>query len=168
MPGISMTTEDWSRERPSRFWDPGCRLMRTIRRYQYWMARGRIGRLISRWFVLEHCFWTAVTSSDIPLNSRIGGCLLLVHPYGIVIHPSAEIGPNCLIFQHVTIGSGGRIPGTPILAAGVDVGAGAVILGGVRIGERARIGANAVVLCDVPARAAAVGVPARIIPTPTA
>jgi serine O-acetyltransferase len=44
------------------------------------------------------------------------------------------------------------------------VGTGAKILGGVTIGDHARIGANAVVLTDVPARATAVGVPARIVP----
>jgi serine O-acetyltransferase len=45
----------------------------------------------------------------------------------------------------------------------VDIGAGAKILGGVTIGDHAKIGANAVVLCDVPAAATAVGIPARVI-----
>jgi serine O-acetyltransferase len=44
----------------------------------------------------------------------------------------------------------------------VDIGAGAKILGPVHIGAGATIGANAVVLCDVPAGALAVGVPAVI------
>jgi serine O-acetyltransferase len=157
------SVEDWSRERPRRWWDPSRRLLRSIRRYQRWRARGWSGRLLSRWFVLEHRFWSCVTGADIPLNSRIAGGLLLPHPVGVVIHPWAAIGPNCLIAQNVTIGEGERIPGRPILGAGVDVGAGAVILGGVTIGDRARIGANAVVLTDVPAGATAVGVPARIL-----
>ncbi len=89
--------------------------------------------------------------------------MLLPHPNGVVIHPGAVVGPNCLLFQQVTLGTGGDKPGVPCLAGHVDVGAGAKILGGVRIGEHALIGANAVVLCDVPAGATAVGVPARVL-----
>jgi serine O-acetyltransferase len=163
---LDWSVEDWSREKPTRPWDPGRRLLRSIRRYQYWRPRGVLGRLLSRWFVLEHRFWSSVTGVDIPLNCHIGGGLLIPHPVGIVIHDRAVIGPNCLIFQNVTIGQGNPGPEVPVLGAGVDVGAGAVILGGIRIGYRAKIGANAVVLCDVPAGATAVGVPARIILSP--
>ncbi len=91
----------------------------------------------------------------------------MVHPNGIVVHPDAVIGPNCLLLQQVTIGTGGPIEGVPTLAGHVDVGAGAKILGGVTIGAHARVGANAVVLRDVPAGATAVGIPARLIPGST-
>ena len=87
------------------------------------------------------------------------------HPNGIVIHPNCKIGPNCLIFQQVTLGSneGGIRTGVPTLGGSVDVGAGAKILGPINIGDNAMIGANAVVLTDVPANAVAVGIPARVI-----
>jgi serine O-acetyltransferase len=78
-----------------------------------------------------------------------------------VIHPEAEVGPNCLIFQQVTIGAGDG--GVPRLGGHVDIGAGAKVIGTVTIGNHARIGANAVVVTDVPEGATAVGVPARII-----
>jgi acetyltransferase-like isoleucine patch superfamily enzyme len=48
---------------------------------------------------------------------------------------------------------------------GVWLGAGAKILDGVQIGAHAVIGAGAVVREDVPARAIAVGVPARVVAT---
>ena len=80
-----------------------------------------------------------------------------------MIFPDAVIGPNCQIFQQVTIGTGGPKPGAPILGGHVDVGAGAKILGGVRVGDHALIGANAVVLEDVPRGATAVGIPARVV-----
>jgi serine O-acetyltransferase len=89
--------------------------------------------------------------------------LLIPHPNGIVIHPEAEIGPNCLLFQQVTIGSAHG--GVPRLGGHVDVGAGAKVLGPITIGDHAVIGANAVVTTDVPSGATAVGVPARILPT---
>ena len=145
-------------------WEPGRRLLRSIRAYQNWKGRwGPIGFVFSRWAVLRHRFWSIVTGADIPLNSRVGGGLAIPHPNGIVIHPAATVGPNCLIFQQATLGDGGTIPGHPIVGGHVDIGAGAKILGGVTIGDHAKIGANAVVLCDVPAHATAVGVPARII-----
>ena len=113
--------------------------------------------------MLEHRFWSVVTGADIPLNCKIGGGLLLTHPNGVVIFPEAIIGPNCLIFQQVTIGVGGSKEGAPILGGRVDVGAGAKILGGVHVGDFAVIGANAVVLDDVPSGATAVGIPARVV-----
>jgi serine O-acetyltransferase len=162
---ISATTPDWSRERCAfGKWDPARRLLRAIRRYQYWRHRlGPIGFAIARVYVLKHRVWSIVTGADIPLNSQIGGGLAMPHPNGIVINPGATIGPNCLILQQVTVGYGGRIPGNPTIGGHVDIGAGAKILGGVTIGDHAKIGANAVVLCDVPPGATAVGVPARII-----
>ena len=50
----------------------------------------------------------------------------------------------------------------PIIGDDVFIGAGAKVLGGHRR-RRGPIGANAVVVCDVPAGATAVGVPARIV-----
>ena len=102
-----------------------------------------------------------VTGADIPLGSKIAGGLLIPHPNGIVIHPDAEIGPNCLLFQQVTIGTAEG--GVPRLGGHVDVGAGAKLIGPITIGDHARIGANAVVTRDVPAGATAVGIPARIL-----
>jgi serine O-acetyltransferase len=55
------------------------------------------------------------------------------------------------------------VRGAPTIGNRVDLGAGAKILGPVTIGDDAVIGANAVVLCDVPAGALAVGIPARIL-----
>ena len=101
-----------------------------------------------------------MTGADIPLTCNIGGGLLIPHPNGIVIHPEAKIGVNCLIFQQVTIGT--RSHGVPVIAGHVDIGAGARLLGAISIGAHAKIGANAVVNQDVPAGATAMGVPAQI------
>ena len=100
-----------------------------------------------------------VTGADLPLRLEVGGGLELVHSNGVVVHPQVKIGPNCRLFQQVTLGTGPK-PGVPQLGAGVEVAPGAKILGGLSIGDGARIGANAVVLADVPAGAVAVGVPA--------
>ena len=115
--------------------------------------------------VVEYRFWSIVTGADIPLNCNIGGGLLLPHPNGIVIHPCALIGINCVIFQQVTIGDADDAKSPPIIEGHVYIGAGAKVLGPIRIGAHAKIGANAVVLTDVPPGATAVGVPARISKT---
>jgi serine O-acetyltransferase len=165
MDEISANVPDWSRERLQKFMDPSRQLLRHIRAYQQLRGNAiRWGALRRKWHLLMYRLWTIVTGADIPLNARLGGGLLLPHPNGIVIHPDAVVGPNCLIFQQVTLGVGGRSPGAPRLGGHVDVGAGAKILGGVTVGDHARIGANAVVLDNVPDGALAVGVPARLIP----
>jgi serine O-acetyltransferase len=155
---VSGSEPDWSRELPRRLWDPGPRLLRSIRGYQRCAGRRSphawLGR---RWHRVWHRFWSVIAGADIPLTTHIGGGLLITHPNGIVVHPTARIGVNCLLFQQVTLMAGVE------LAGHVDIGAGAKIVRPVRIGEHARIGANAVVLTDVPARCAAVGIPARIV-----
>jgi serine O-acetyltransferase len=102
-----------------------------------------------------------ITGAEIDLTTSIGGGLLIPHPNGIVIHPQTVIGPNCLLFQQVTIGVTGR-GGPAVIGGHVDIGAGARILGPVTIGDHALIGANAVVTRDVPPWGRAVGVPATI------
>jgi len=157
-PTVSATEPDWSREKSSRWWQPSCQLLKSLRNYQKWQKYGGIlGYLLCRLNVIQHRFWTVVTGTDIPLNCQIKGGLLLPHPNGVVIHPSASIGPNCLIFQQVTIVSDVKIGGH------VDIGAGAKIIRSITIGDHALIGANAVVICDVPPGATAVGIPAKII-----
>jgi serine O-acetyltransferase len=159
---ISVKVPDWSRERCRRFWDPSRRLLRSIRCYQKW-KKGTIRKRFTSYWVLQHRFWSVITGADIPLNSQIAGGLLLSHPNGVVIFPDAIIGPNCVLFQQVTIGTAGSTPGAPILGGHVEVGAGAKILGSVKIGDHAIVGANAVVVRDVPPRATVVGIPARVI-----
>jgi serine O-acetyltransferase len=165
-PGVPSATEpDWSREAFHRFeWNPSRRLIRTLRDYADARTRGGASGLVrSKVAVLRHRFWSMVTGAEVPLGTTPDGGFYLPHPHGVVVHPGATIGPNCVIFQGVTIGTGPK-PGAPRLGGHVDVGPGAKILGGVSIGDDAVIGANAVVLDDVPAGAVAVGVPAIVRP----
>jgi len=157
---------DWEREK-KRFleWNPSRSLLSCIRIYQRCSVSRNV--LYSVFFkkcvVLAYRFWSVVTGADIPLNTRIGGGLLIPHPNGIVIHPDTTIGVNCLVFQQVTIGSrNGSRP--PIVGNHVDIGAGARILGEIEIGNDVLIGANAVVICDVPDGHVAIGVPAVVSP----
>lgn len=146
---------DWNRETPTRLWDPPRRLLRSLRGYQR-------ASMLTRWFyVLSHRFWSMVTGCDIPINSLLGGGLLIPHPNGIVIHQAARIGANCLIMQQVTIG-GNQGTGVPTVGDGVDIGPGAKILGRVTVGDRAMVGACSLVMKDVPAGAVVYGIPATV------
>ena len=157
---VSATTPDWDRERIRRFWDPGRKLLRAVRKYQAAKARGNTAaRLSSKYWVLNHWFWSLVTQSEIHLNCDIEGGLMLPHPTGIIIHPDSKIGPNCMIFHQVTLA------GAVTLGGHSDIGAGAKIIGPVTLGRHVQIGANAVVTRDVPAHGIAVGVPATPIDT---
>jgi serine O-acetyltransferase len=124
-------------------------VLRTIQLKLYWLA----SRIVE-----------TATGITLPLEARIGPGLRIYHFGNIVIHSQAVIGRNCTLRHGVTIGD--RVPDgpTPVIADDVDFGAYAQVLGNVHIGRGAKIGAMTVVLCDVPAGATAVGVPARILP----
>jgi serine O-acetyltransferase len=160
---ISAEVADWSRERKGLLaWEPSRSLLASLRAYQrHAGSRSLLAWLVRKVAVLRHRFWSAVTGADIPLNCKIDGGLMLPHPNGIVIHPEASIGPNCLIFQQVTVGIGNG--GFPAIKGNVNIGAGAKVFGGIIVGAHAKIGANAVVLRDVPEGATAIGVPAKVI-----
>jgi serine O-acetyltransferase len=157
--GIGAEAPDWSREKPRRFWDPSRKLLLSIRRYQYWhKKRGVLPVFFCKLAVVRYRFWSVVTGSEIDLLAQMGGGLLLPHPNGVVIHPDAKIGINCLIHQQVTIGTGedgGK--GVPTIERHVKIYSGAKILGPIHIGAHATIGANTVVLFDVPDEATVMG-----------
>lgn len=88
-------------------------------------------------------------------------------PTGIFISKGAKIGKNCIIFQHVTIGSNtiltSKTKGAPEIGDNVFIGAGAAIIGGIKIGNNCRIGANCIVVQDVPENSVVVMEKPRII-----
>ncbi|WP_448600419.1 serine acetyltransferase [Thermoleptolyngbya sp.] len=125
---FAIAQPDWSREALERWWDPGRQLVRSIRRYQKWRQRGGLlGRLGSKVAVLHYRFWSVVSASEIHLTCKLGGGLLLTHPNGVIIHPDAEVGANCLILQQVTLVAGVKV------GNGVDIGAGAKLIRPVRL-----------------------------------
>lgn len=163
---ISSEIPDWEREHIKNFWSPARQLLKSIRDYQRFVhQKGILANLFKKFAILRYRFWTVIAGADIPLNGSIGGGLSIPHPNGIVIHPLAKIGVNCLIHQQVTIGVSRKSKQAPVIKGHVDIGAGAKIIGAITIGEHALIGANAVVVKDVPANAVVAGIPAKIIGT---
>jgi len=96
-------------------------------------------------------------------NVEVGRRVKIEHFGGMVLG-ARSIGDDVVLRQNTTLGiaSPNDLNAKPIICNGVDVGAGAVIIGHVTIGEGAVIGANAVVRHNVPPRALAAGVPAKV------
>jgi serine O-acetyltransferase len=106
-------------------------------------------------FRLLHRASQNVSGCSIDLDAIFGSTPCLPHGmHGIFISGAAKIGKNCVIFQHVTIGSNTLVDskglGAPTIGDNVYIGAGAKIIGNVKIGNGVRIGANATVVKDVP------------------
>ncbi len=106
-----------------------------------------------------------ITGIEIHPGAKIGKRFFIDHGMGVVIGETSEIGDDCTIYHGVTLGGTSWQKGKrhPSLGDNVIVGAGAKILGPISIGNQAKIGSNAVVVRDVPDRATAVGIPARIL-----
>ena len=109
------------------------------------------------------CQW--MCGIDLPYTMRLGRRVRIWSGGGLIF-VARSIGDDVQIRHRTTVGvrRTGANAGIPVIGDRVNIGCGACILGSVCVGHDSVIGANAVVLCDVPAGATAVGVPARIIP----
>ena len=104
---------------------------------------------------------------DIHPNATILDGVMLDHGTGIVIGETAQVGHNCSILHHVTLGGSGKkgVDRHPKVGNGVLLGAGCSALGNIRIGDGCQVGAGTLVIEDLPDHSVAVGVPARVIGT---
>jgi serine O-acetyltransferase len=129
---------------------------------------------LSHWVWRKRLFWIArfishitrwLTGIEIHPGATIGRRVFIDHGMGVVIGETAVIHDDCTLYHGVTLGGTSWNKGKrhPTLEQGVVIGAGAKILGPITIGAGAKVGSNAVVVKDVPARATAVGIPARIL-----
>ncbi|NDJ25734.1 serine acetyltransferase [Nostoc sp. B(2019)] len=158
--------EDWIAH--GRDWTkPGFRAV-AIQRFGVWRMKIQPKLLRAPFSILYRMLFRKVRNTygiELPYTVQLGRRVIIEHQGAIVIHGNCLIGDDSIIRQGVTLGNRylNRPFDAPNLGKRVNVGAGAKIFGNVTIGDGANIGANAVVLCDVPSRATAVGIPAKII-----
>jgi serine O-acetyltransferase len=139
--------------------------------YPFVRAESRVLRRCAHLASMVALKWIEIVAGiSLPPESEVGAGLFIGHFGGIVINPRTTLGRNCNVNHGVTIGSGGRkmqegesVEGVPSFGDRVYIGPGACVFGRISIGNDVAIGANAVVTRDLPERAVAVGVPAKII-----
>ncbi len=152
---------DWTR--------PGFRAV-AMYRFGVWAAGTRppLRRVAKRVYLALHRYVRNHYTIELHRTAVLGRRVRIAHQGGIVIHPSARIGDECILRQNVTIGAAtlDTYKEGPVLGQHVDVGAGAVIIGHVTVGDGAHIGPNSVVTTDVPPGATVFGNPMRILPAP--
>jgi sugar O-acyltransferase (sialic acid O-acetyltransferase NeuD family) len=81
----------------------------------------------------------------------------------VILNRGVLVGHDARVEDCVTISPGANIAGAVTIESGAYIGMGAIVLDRVRVGTGAVVGAGSVVTRDVPARAQAMGVPARIV-----
>lgn len=161
--------EDW--ETHGKDWTkPGFRAV-AVHRFGVWRMHVHPKPFRAPFSILYRAMYRRIRNHygiDLPYTVGLGRRVIIEHSGAIVIHGNSGIGDGCILRQGVTLGNRSlqRPLEAPHLGKAVNVGAGAKILGNVKIGDGAQIGANSVVLVDVPARAAVMGVPARIVSLP--
>ncbi len=124
-----------------------------------------IKHILKLFGILWHKLIEITTGIDLPSRAQIGKGVYIAHFGGIFINENVKIGDYCTLSQNITIGIAGRGDkrGCPTLGDRVYLAPGCQVIGPIAIGDEVAIGANAVVTKDLPDKAVAVGVPAKII-----
>lgn len=107
----------------------------------------------------------SVVDNDVQVGSRVRAQTDVYLTAFTVVEDDVFLGPGAITTNDDTMGR--HSPGTAlrgaILRRACRIGGGAVLTPGVEIGEEAFVAAGAVVTRDVPPRAVAIGVPARVV-----
>ncbi|MFJ4039184.1 serine O-acetyltransferase [Microbacterium sp. NPDC090007] len=144
--------------------EPRMKFFLVVFRAAQWARTGRgLRRLSFAPLAVVYKLVSACLMIELPLRASVGVPLVINHGFGLVVHPDAIIGDNCVLKHGVTIGIRRNGEGVPRLGSHVQVGSGAQLLGPISLGDDSIVGAGAVVVDDVPSRGIAVGTKARVV-----
>jgi len=107
----------------------------------------------------------SVVDNDVRVGARVRAQTDVYLTAFTVVEDDVFLGPGAITTNDDTMGRhppGAKLSGA-ILRRACRIGGGAVLTPGVEIGEEAFVAAGAVVTADVPPRAVAIGVPARVV-----
>ena len=137
-----------------------------------WLHRISNRLWVANWRLTARCLSTFsrwLTGVEIHPGATIGRRFFIDHGMGVVIGETADIGDDCTLYHGVTLGGTTWQAGKrhPTLGNNVVIGAGAKILGPITMHDGARVGSNSVVVKDVPKDTTVVGIPGRVVSTPS-
>lgn len=125
------------------------------------MSKNRVTRLFWLFFFY---LTRLITHIQIPLRTKIGNGLYILHFGPIIVNPEAIIGKNFCISSGCLVGDDrGKRAGTPVIGNNVYMGANSIIVGNVHIGNHVLLAPGAFVNFDVPNNSIVLGNPGKII-----
>ena len=113
------------------------------------------------------------STACVSASAQLGPGTMLGH--GVQVGPAARVGAHNMLLhhavfghdarsgQHVVIGPGAHVAGETVIGDCVTVRANATLAKGIHVGEHALIAQAAACFRSVPARATAIGNPARVL-----
>ena len=163
---LTQVKEDWA-VNGSDWTRPGFRAL-AVHRFGGWVQVVRIRGLrgvLWQVYLILHRYIRNHYGIELYYTTKVGRRFAIGHQGGIVIHPHAIIGDDCIIRQNVTIGATNfdHRREAPTLGNRVEVGCGVTIIGKIAIGDGARIAPNVVVMTSIPAGSTVVMPPPQII-----
>lgn len=145
--------------------------MLVVHRFGEWAAAhsSLLGRLSFVIYKILNTYVRNVLGFEVSHTTKIGRRVVFVHQNGVVIHPNAEIGDECMIYHNVTIGRrwddshSGAYRAPVRIGKGVHLGVGSTVIGAVEIGDNAKVGPHALVTTSIPAAASVLAPASRIM-----
>lgn len=144
----------------------------SLRLCQFFQSKRFSSKIALLFCKIMHHYNSHNAMLDLPWQTSIGGGLLIVHGWGLVVNKHAVIGKNVTLLHGVTIGrrdkidnNGTRSTEFPTIEDNVWIGPHAIIVGGITIGNGSIIGGGAFVNETVPPNSVVSGNPSKIIKT---
>lgn len=121
----------------------------------------RIFRYVHAFSYIFHKKYFIKYGYQIPISTKIGKGLQLLHFGNVVINSKAVIGNNCTIAQGVLIGQSNR--GVPKIGNKVWIGANSILVGNITVGNNVLIAPGSFVNSNIPDNSLVMGNPSITI-----
>lgn len=128
-----------------KYFQPNLNCVFLARKMWYLYSQGGILRLLSKFIYLKiiHKYGCVIFPS-----AQIGKGFHITHPVGIVIG-QCKAGEDFMVFQNCSIGSKRTGNGEPVIGNNVRLGSNSVLIGHISVADNVVIGAHSLVVKDI-------------------